>query len=273
MKKSRRQFIKNSSMITAIMATGGFQGLAGSELYNLRKKVRLRFIIASDAHYGQPDTPYDQLTEAFTSKANAFHQKQVCDFCVLNGDIIHDEAHLMQLAKNKFDHLSMPYYVTKGNHDKITDSKWQTIWNIPVNHRIVKAGNAFIFATTSDETGAYLSPKLGWMEEALTKSRKQNNTFVFIHIPQAKWTANAIDTPAFFELLSNYNNIKAVFHGHEHDQDGIKMHRGIPFIFDSHIGGSWGTDYKGFRVVEILKDNTIITYMMNPETALEKNTL
>ncbi len=91
----------------------------------------------------------------------------------------------------------------------------------------------------------YLSPNLTWMEEKLSQSKKQKNIFVFVHIPQAKWTAHAIDTPAFFELLSLYKNIKAVFHGHEHDQDGIKMHQGIPFIFDAHIGGSWGTDYKG----------------------------
>ena len=39
---------------------------------------------------------------------------------------------------------------------------------------------------------------------------------------------------------------------------------GLPFMFDSHIGGNWGTSYKGFRVVELIKDNSILTYLMNP---------
>jgi len=49
--------------------------------------------------------------------------------------------------------------------------------------------------------------------------------------------------------VKKYKNIKAVFHGHEHDQDGVAMENGIPYLFDSHIGGNWGTSYRGFRVL------------------------
>jgi hypothetical protein len=42
----------------------------------------------------------------------------------------------------------------------------------------------------------------------------------------------------------------------------------IPFMFDSHVGGSWGTPYKGFRVLELLSDGTLLTYMMNPTEKL-----
>jgi hypothetical protein len=37
-----------------------------------------------------------------------------------------------------------------------------------------------------------------------------------------------------------------------------------PCLFDAHMGGNWGTPYKGFRVVEISKDGTLVSYMMNP---------
>jgi hypothetical protein len=43
------------------------------------------------------------------------------------------------------------------------------------------------------------------------------------------------------------------------------MHDEIPFMFDSHFGGSWGTTYRGFRVVELAKDNSFVTYIMNPK--------
>lgn len=94
-----------------------------------------------------------------------------------------------------------------------------------------------------------------------------------MHIPQAKWTANGIDNPAFFELIKKYRNIKAVFHGHEHDQDGVKMNDNIPYFFDAHIGGNWGTTYKGFRVVELLNDGSMLTYMMNPIQKINEITI
>lgn len=273
MKTTRREFVKKVSMVAAFSTIGGFQRLNAGELFKLRDKVKLRFIIASDAHYGQPETSFDQLIDTFVEQANYFHSTQPCDFCVLNGDLIHDEPYLMPLVKKKFDNLELPFYVTKGNHDMVSDTVWQKIWGMPVNLSFRKGKSAFILATTSDEDGTYLSPNLSWMKEKLDAHRRQKNTFIFIHIPQAKWTKHAIDTPAFLELVSEYPNVKAVFHGHEHDQDGIIMHGDVPFIFDAHIGGNWGTTYKGFRVVEILKGNTIVTYMMNPVEALERKIL
>ena len=74
----------------------------------------------------------------------------------------------------------------------------------------------------------------------------------------------AVNCPALFELLDKYQNVRAVFNGHDHDEEGVKKKNNIPFVFDAHFGGSWGTPYHGFRVVELLNDNTVVTYMMNP---------
>ena len=46
--------------------------------------------------------------------------------------------------------------------------------------------------------------------------------------------------------------------------DGVKEKDNIPYLFDAHFGGNWGTRYKGFRVVELYNDNTVATYIMNP---------
>jgi hypothetical protein len=131
-------------------------------------------------------------------------------------------------------------------------------------------GYPFILLDSSNEKGEYLSPDLVWLKESLEGLKKQKQVFIFVHIPQAKWTKNGIDTPAFLELLDKYPNIKAVFHGHEHDQDGVKMHGKIPFYFDAHIGGNWGTAYKGFRVVELNQDGSLVTYMLNNEGGIQK---
>jgi hypothetical protein len=50
------------------------------------------------------------------------------------------------------------------------------------------------------------------------------------------------------------------------------MRDNIPFLFDSHFGGNWGTNYKGFRVVELLKDHSMLTYLMNPTEKINLNT-
>ena len=47
--------------------------------------------MASDVHYGQPDTPFEKMTETVINQINLFHQQSRLDFCVMNGDLIHNE--------------------------------------------------------------------------------------------------------------------------------------------------------------------------------------
>lgn len=262
---NRKQFLKNSSVVFLLLA-GGKIVKAGAGWMNdsKKRKLKLRFAVASDGHYGQPGTEFDIFHTSIVDSINKEHVVTPFDFCVINGDLIHNEKKLLVPAKEKIDRLAMPYYVTKGNHDMVSDEYWNEVWKMPVNHAIVVKKNAIILATTSNEKGDYLSPDLNWMKEKLDENRNLKNVFIFIHIPQTKWTPNAIETSAFSELLKNYPNVKAVFHGHEHDQDGVKEKDNIPYLFDAHFGGNWGTAYKGFRVVELYDDHTIATYIMNP---------
>lgn len=267
---SRRNFIKNISFASAFLVTGKMIPLSASEVLNLKNKVKLRFVVASDAHYGQPKTDYEQFIETVTAQINLFHQNNTLDFCVMNGDLIHNEQSFLPLVKQKLDALKMPFYVTRGNHDMVSEELWNSVWGMPLNHDVSIKNNAILLGDTSNEQGIYLSPNLNWLNTTLASHKNKNHVFIFLHIPQAKWTANGIDTPEVFEIIKKYPNVKAVFHGHEHDQDGVKIVDQLPFIFDAHIGGNWGTAYKGFRVVELMNDNTMITYMMNPTNKLEE---
>jgi len=267
---SRRHFIKNVSFASAFLITGKVTSLSANELIGLKSKVKLRFVVASDIHYGQPDTLFEQMTETVIHQINVFHQQNPLDFCVMNGDLIHNEKSFLPLVKEKIDTLKMPYYVTRGNHDMVTPEFWNSVWGIPLNHEVVIKGNGILLGDTSNELGTYLSPDLSWLNKSLEAHKDKNQVFVFLHIPQAKWTKNGISTPEVFDIIKKYPNVKAVFHGHEHDQDGMQMVEKVPYIFDAHVGGNWGTPYKGFRVVELLKDNTMITYMMNPSAKLNE---
>ena len=267
-RSSRRHFIKNISFASAFFITGRVTPLSANDVVGLRSKVKLRFAVASDVHYGQPNTLFEQMTETVMNQINLFHQQSPLDFSVVNGDLIHNEKEFLPLVKGKLDALKMPYYVTRGNHDMVTPEYWNSVWGTPLNHDVVVKDNGILLGDTSNEKGVYLSPDLSWLNKTLESHKDKKQVFIFLHIPQAKWTKNGISTPEVFDIIKKYPNVKAVFHGHEHDQDSFKMVEKVPYIFDAHVGGNWGTPYKGFRVVELLKDNSMITYMMNPTDKL-----
>jgi len=268
---SRRHFVKHISFASAFFMGAGFQSLSAQDVDALKDQVKMRFAVASDAHYGQPDTPYEAMMDTIIEKINVFHSSNPLDFCVMNGDIVHDEKSFLSQAKMKIEGLKVPYFVTRGNHDKCSSDYWEQVWSMPLNHQKVVKNSLILLGDTSNEQGTYVSPDLVWLEAQLEAHKKRANIFLFLHIPQAKWTKNGIETPAFFELIKKYPNIRAVFHGHEHDQDGVQMIGKLPFLFDSHIGGNWGTPHKGFRVVELLNSGTVLTYLMDP--TVKKNEL
>jgi 3',5'-cyclic AMP phosphodiesterase CpdA len=267
---SRRNFIKNISAITAILFTGDISILSAKEVWNQQSNVILRFIVASDFHYGQSNTQFDEMSDNIISKINQFHKNSPIEFVVLNGDLIHNEKKFLPIIKQKMDGFNIPYFVTRGNHDLVSESDWKEVWKTPLNNHQEIKQNAIILADSSNEKGEYLSPDLIWLETTLKKYHKKKNIFLFVHIPQIKFTNNCIDTPSFWELIKNYPNLKAVFHGHDHDTDTVHMKEHLPFIFDAHAGGNWGTTYNGFRVVELMKDGSLITYMMNPTEKLNQ---
>jgi hypothetical protein len=72
-------------------------------------------------------------------------------------------------------------------------------------------------------------------------------------------------------MFNKQNNLKAVFHGHDHDQDNVKENEGRFYFFDSHVSGNWGTKYRGYRVLEIMNNGDIVTYQMNPANSEKIN--
>lgn len=268
----RRRFIRDASLMAFFLHQG--QTILAADAPSLKGKKRLlRFAIASDTHFGQPKTPYQEMLDTGIRHINAMHAKDPFDFGVINGDIVHDDISFFPQAKKTLDQLAFKYYVTQGNHDLATPEQWQQAWGMPVNFDLVMGKTAIVFATTSDHTGKYLPPDMDWLKATFEKHRKAEHLLLFIHIPQMKWTRHAIESTPFQELVKAQKNLRAVFHGHEHDQDGIKWHAGVPFLFDSHFGGNWGTNYRGYRIVELYKGGLIKTWIMNPDTALYETEL
>lgn len=240
--------------------------------YAKRKPV-LRFVVTSDGHYGQKDTKYAEYFDAVTHRINEMHAQQPFAFVVVNGDIVHDDASHFPAAKAALDALHMTYYVSQGNHDHIDAAGWQRIWNMPVNMDVQIGKSSLIIGTTSNEKGEYLSPNMDWLKTQLEAHKKQEHVFVFLHINPVGLSKYAVKTEGFTALLKQYPNVRAVFNGHDHDEAEVKMLDGIPFVYDAHFGGNWGTDYRGFRIVELHKDGSLLTYMMDPVERINEVTI
>lgn len=230
----------------------------------IRKKSILRFAVTSDGHYGESNTPFEAYFSTMTNALNNFHLTNPIDFCVINGDIIHNDPAFLQPASEAIKLCRMPVYVTKGNHDMVSGELWNQTWKMGINHDVVLKDNVLLLGATADEKGKYICPDQDWFTAKLKAYKDARNVFIFLHITPVKWTEHAVDCPHFQKLLSNSTHVSAVFNGHDHDQDGIKFLGNIPFLFDGHFGGSWGTAYRGFRIVELLEDNSLLTYMMDP---------
>ena len=261
----RRNFLRDlSCSALLLLANGGIKPLQAAGLLSAQAPDRFRFAITSDGHYGQPKTSYDDFYRDICKAINAFHQRSPLQFTVANGDLFHDQPAFLEAAANALKPIATPLYVTKGNHDMVSDNRWKEVWKQDVNQAVELGDNILLLGTTSDEKGTYLSPNSDWFAEQFKKYSSAKNIFLFFHITPIKWTQHAVDANAFQQLLKEQKNIRAAFNGHDHQEDGVKMFGSIPFLFDGHFGGSWGVNYRGFRVVEILPDNSLLTYMMSP---------
>jgi len=235
-----------------------------------KRKPLLRFAVISDGHYGQKDTAYQDFFDLVTSRVNALHAEQPFRFVMVNGDIVHDDAKHFPAAKAALDKLQPTYYVSQGNHDHIDAAGWESIWNMPLNMDVKYGKSSILIGTTSNEQGKYLSPDMDWLKAQLEAHKKQEHVFIFLHINPVGLSKYAVKTDGFTALLKQYPNVRAVFNGHDHDEADVKMLDGIPFVYDAHFGGNWGTDYRGFRIVELHKDGSLLTYMMNPVERLNE---
>lgn len=256
----RRHFIRSISGTVLLLADGSI--LSARTI--AEKKVIFRFAVASDGHYGEAKTTFSDYYQSMVQSVNAFHGNNPLNACVINGDIIHNQPSFLPEAAKELQQLQVPFYVTRGNHDMVSGDFWQKTWNMPLNHSVVVNDQVFLLGDTSNEKGEYLQPDTDFFNDSLKQYKSARNIFIFLHITPVKWTDNAVDGTVFQKLIQQHKNVKAVFNGHDHDQDNVKMLGKIPFLFDGHFGGSWGTAYRGFRIVELLEDNSIRSFVMNP---------
>lgn len=252
----RRPFLQKISLLSSVAVALPLTSF-GKDLPF--RAPRLKFITASDGHFGQPDTDY---TSSHNNLMNAINKEENVDFVVFNGDLIHDEPAFMPQVKTFYDKLNSPYYVSRGNHDKVSSQVWEEIWGTKEDHAFqTKDGSGVILLSASNEEGEYLCGNVDFLKSKLDSFTSLSHVFVFIHISQKEWTRHGIDCSELINLIAQYPNVKATFHGHDHDVDGIMLDQKKPYLWSGHFGGSWGNPFPSYRVCEISEEGKTITYL------------
>jgi len=241
-----------------------------NNIYNRQntKKLKLRFALASDLHYGQEGTDSDLNAANIVKWLSEDHAKNHLDMIIINGDLVNNRPDLLPVVKTKyFDKLPVPYYTIPGNHDFADAAVWKNVFGYEDKFTVDHGDIGFVFANTADTKGAYVCPDNTFIKTSLEAFKDKKIVFVILHIAPVQWLKSEVaiflDCPDTIELLHAYPNVKAVFHGHDHSLDGVRYTGKLPHFFDSHVGGSWGTEYKGYRIVEVDEDNAIYTYQVN----------
>jgi Icc protein len=275
MKVSRRKFLDLGIKSAFLISAGNSIQALGADRHfsNRNSQTILRFAVASDCHYGQPDVKFDQFHTEMVDWLNLEKDQNSLDFTFINGDLVHDDPKWVPEVKAHLNRLKTPWYVSRGNHDKMTPEAWENAWDMPLNYSFTKNNSAFLVLDTSNEKGEYVTGQnLEWTAKELKKLSSYKTLMVFMHIPPFNWP-NGKPAPELVELFDKQANLKAVFHGHDHDMDGYKENNGKHYFFDSHVAGSWGTAYRGYRIVEIADTEEVITYQVNPAEKKTVNTL
>jgi len=288
---SRAEFIKTCSA-TAVAAALPAVWCNADDI-GKDQELTFRFAVASDLHFAQPGTPSAMMTDEMIDWLNKEESGKGLDAVFLNGDLTHDSPPaLLKLKTEHLAKLKTPYYTIKGNHDFVDEEpgspteSWQKIWGYPSDHVVTFGDFAFIMANTSAPHAAstYLAADFQWLKQQLKHHRKARAVFVFIHIPQRKqgvdgWPKYGVHEPeeaeqgeAVMKLLESTKNVRAVFHGHNHNQMGHLVSGKRRYFFDSHVGGNWGAK-RGYRIVEVFDDHNLVTYQVNAEDAKVANQL
>lgn len=252
----RRPFLQKLSLLSTGLITLPY---ATYGQVNLPKSSRLKFITASDGHWGQPNTNFSLSHQ---NLIDAIHREKGVDFVVFNGDLIHDTPTFLPEVKAVYDQVQFPTFATRGNHDRVDQETFASVIGHATNHSfVVKDDYGVILLDSSNVAGDYLCADLTYLRNVLTTYEKLAQVYVFIHISQQDWTRNGVACQEFMELIASFSNVKATFHGHDHDLDGLMVYRNKPFLWAGHFGGSWGNPFPTYRVCEVGEDGKTVTYL------------
>ncbi len=237
---NRRQFLRNSikgmTGLILLPSVNSFSAPFPEAPHLPKEKFKLRFAVASDGHYGQPQTDYELSYFNLIQWITKEHQQNHLDFVIINGDLVHDRPDLLTEVKDKYlAKLPIPFYTLPGNHDFADAALWKKIFGYEDKYTLEFGDIAFVLANTASTKGEYVCPDNNFIKTSLESFKTKSIVFVVLHIAPHQWLPEEnkifLNCPETLSLLHAYPNIKAVFHGHDHSLDSVRYTNGLPPFF------------------------------------------
>ncbi len=201
-----------------------------------------KFCWITDTHIG-----YKNADNELESIVNSINDLEDVQFVVATGDITETGKNSeLVSAKIILDKLNKPYYIIPGNHDtKWSESgctKFIELWNDD-KFSFIQDSTIFIGLNSSIPWrggGGHIAPEdLLWLKDELSKADSGTDVYFFVHHPLNEEIDNWFKVT---NILRDYN-IKAVLHGHGHENKLYSFNK-IPAVMSraaiSKDKKSWG---------------------------------
>ncbi len=238
------------------------------------------FATQDATHYGI--NPYQRLS-GIVHHIQQHHRD--CDVIVVTGDLSQDETN--ESYQQLVDFLTpsgTPFFWLCGNHD--VEATMQAVCPQAMEKRI-EVGCWQLLLLNSKTPGAVygtLSNKeLSWLESQLRKYPQ--STIIALHHPPyetgSEWIdkSNLHNTFDFQRVIRPYNHVKAVIHGHIHQQYKTELMGIIPcfstpstsaqFMPGSETFKIDSTRLPGYRVLTLMDDGQLDTAVIRVDSFQE----
>lgn len=206
--------------------------------------------------------PPDNYWE-FTLRAtvDAINQSDA-SLCVVNGDLTSwFSLEEFEAVRSYLDRLDCPYYVSRGNHDRVEDNPrdyfLDTFGLASSWYSFDREGFHFIILDDNRlDNGWHGFPEeeFAWLEQDLVRSR-QSPTFVFCHRPLATGGVDQIPEirDRLLSILAANPQVAAVFNAHSHaarvatipERTGSMPYIEVPSVKEYPVGYGMVEVYEG----------------------------
>ncbi len=225
---------------------------------SVSKSAPFKFAVIGDNRSG--DRVYKKIVEGV--------MKRNPDLVFNTGDLIPHPGNKEQWQNfwNLSKPITVPYYLTPGNHD-IDDKKSAQVWRDQVDfpgdetyYSIVHNNNLFVVLNSCepDHDQKIEGKQLAWLKRVLAK-KGYDNKFVFLHHPlflwqgASYWKKSMDKYPELRDALHRLfvqNGVDIVFAGHEHtykwlDKDGVR------YVVTGGAGAPLYSAFNHFMLIDV----------------------
>lgn len=243
--------------------------------------TKFRFVQLSDLHLvaDEKESLFD--INPFNSFKNIIERIQKLslrpDFLLLTGDMAHKEQEKpYELVDKVIKPTGFTYYWLEGNHDNIVAMK-EAEAKFSVNPLRSFEHKKFQFILLNSVSpinryGEFSKETLDFLKTELEKSKNRLCIIAFHHqvLPTGcPWIDKSMiqNTEEFFEIVNQYQNIKAILHGHIHNDFSLEKH-GLSIFSAPSTAFQFDLDTEsfttkkanvGFRIFDINENNNLKT--------------